>query len=179
MFQFVQKVYNWDAEFYSYMAAGERFSQTVASICVVPVLVKLLKMKDTRLGIIGIISYFVQNLIRGTLMTPNYFYLSLIIGALGGMGTIGIRAHLSKIISQEELGTVFSLMGSLDAMAPFIASSFFTTIFNTTLDTNPGLGMQMAALVLLIPFGVLLWIDLCTIIPVFSINDKQVAINSL
>ncbi len=53
----------------------------------------------------------------------------------------------------------------LGAAVPVLASSFFTPIFKSTLDSYPGLCFQVASALLLLPLGVLIWINCYTQLP--------------
>ena len=125
-------------------------------------------MKDTSLSLIGCGAYFAQNIIRGVVLTPEGFYVSLLAGALGSVASVGIRAHFSKIVEQQELGKVFSLMSAIDSVAPMVSSILFTNLFNATMDSMPGFSFIIVAGLLVIPFFVIFWIDLYTVLPDFS-----------
>ena len=130
-------------------------------------------MKDTMIALIGLIAYFGQNMTRAIILSETGFYISIFVGALGSVTSVGIRAHFSKIVEIRELGKVFSLMSAIDSLVPLIASSIFTTVFNATMDTMPGLSFLITGGALIIPFWVMLWIDLYTKIPSFD-NKKHI-----
>jgi hypothetical protein len=52
-----------------------------------------------------------------------------------------------------------------------IASSLFTIVFRATMDTMPGLSFIVTGGLLLIPFTIMMWIDIYTVIPNFD-NKK-------
>ena len=122
-------------------------------------------MNDTTLAILGLISYFAQNVIRGLVLNEKGFYISLVAGSLGSVTSVGIRTHFSKIIEQKELGKVFSLMSAVDSSAPAIASIMFSFLFNATMDTMPGISFIITGGILLVPILVMIWIDLYTVLP--------------
>jgi PCFT/HCP family folate transporter-like MFS transporter 1/3 len=130
-----------------------------------------MKVKDTVLALIGLGAYFGQNMIRALMLTETGFYISIFVGGLGSVASVGIRSHFSKIVEHKELGKVFSLMSAIDAVVPLIASSIFTTVFRATMDTMPGLSFIITGGLLLIPFMIMMWIDIYTIIPNFD-NKK-------
>jgi PCFT/HCP family folate transporter-like MFS transporter 1/3 len=130
-----------------------------------------MKVKDTVLALIGLVSYFGQNMIRALMLTETGFYISIAVGGLGSVTSVGIRSHFSKIVEHKELGKVFSLMSAIDSVAPLIASSLFTTVFRATMDTMPGLSFIVTGSLLLIPFMIMMWIDIYTVIPNFD-NKK-------
>jgi hypothetical protein len=78
----------------------------------------------------------------------------------GAITNVGMRSHLSTIVDKDELGKVFSLIASVDATAPLVASVFFTLIFTQTLDFFPGAVFEATALMLFVPLSVMIWIDI-------------------
>ena len=70
------------------------------------------------------------------------------------------RVYISKLVEKDEGGSVFALLSCFEAIVPLFASLFFTSIFNATLDTLPGLAYQMAGLTLVIPLSVFAWVDI-------------------
>jgi hypothetical protein len=78
----------------------------------------------------------------------------------GAITNVGMRSHLSRIVDKDELGKVFSLIASLDATAPLLASVFFTLIFTQTLDFFPGAVFEATAVMLFVPLFVMIWIDI-------------------
>ncbi|CAG2101156.1 unnamed protein product [Medioppia subpectinata] len=177
LYQFSQKVYNWDSKTYSDVTAIAHIAITLATMIFAPILLKVLKLKDTTISMVGLGSHFMQNIVRGVVLTPFGFYYSIIAGCLGGVASIGIRSHFSKIIRLDELGKVFSGLSAIEALTPLISAALFTGIFNATMDSMPGLSLIVLALILMIPFGVVLWIHLCTHLPDVDHNNDNKAIS--
>ncbi|CAG2118473.1 unnamed protein product, partial [Medioppia subpectinata] len=155
-YQFSQKVYAWDSKVYSNANAIASIAITLGTMIIAPILLKVFKLKDTTISLVGLVSYFIKNIVRGVVLTSGGFYYSLIPGCLGGLATVGIRSHFSKIIRSDELGKVFSALSAIDAFAPLISAAVFTGIFNATMDSMPGLSLIVVALILIIPFAVII-----------------------
>ncbi|CAG2105249.1 unnamed protein product [Medioppia subpectinata] len=153
MYQFTQKVYAWDSMTYSNGASIAIIAITAGTMIIAPILLKVFKFRDTTLSMVGLVSYFILNLVRGLVLTPAGYYYSLIGGCLGGVASIGIRSHFSKIIRLDELGKVFSGLSAIEALTPLISAALFTGIFNATMDSMPGLSLIVVAVILIIPFG--------------------------
>jgi len=68
------------------------------------------QMRDTTLSMVGVISYYMQGAVRGSFLTETGYYASIPVGSLGALSSVGIRAHMSKIVPNNELGKVFSLV---------------------------------------------------------------------
>jgi hypothetical protein len=68
------------------------------------------RIRDTTLSMVGVFSYYFQGTVLGSFLTENGYYASIPLGSLGGLTSVGIRAHMSKIVPLDELGKVFSLV---------------------------------------------------------------------
>jgi hypothetical protein len=117
-------------------------------------------MNDMLISIIGFCGYYFQMLIRGIILTPIGYYISIGIGATAGLSPIGFKTHMAKIVDPLELGQVFTLMAVVDASAPIIASSLFTILFKVTIDKIPGTCFLVLAFMSLIPIIIAMGIDI-------------------
>ncbi|CAG2181747.1 unnamed protein product, partial [Oppiella nova] len=70
MFQFCQKVYNWDSETYSNVSAGASFISCAATLIIAPILIKGFTFKDTSLAMVGIASFAAQYVLKGLILSP-------------------------------------------------------------------------------------------------------------
>jgi len=121
-----------------------------------------MRTRDAILALIGLGAYFSQNMIRALVLTEVGFYISIVVGSMGSVTSIGMRSHFSKIVDHKELGKIFSLMSVIDSVVPLIASAIFTTVFRATMDTIPGLCFIITGGFLIIPFLIMIWIDIYT-----------------
>jgi MFS-type transporter involved in bile tolerance (Atg22 family) len=117
-------------------------------------------MSDMLISIIGFCGAFFQMIIRGIILTPMGFYISLIAGGTEALAQIGFKTHIGKIVARDELGQVFTLMAIIDASAPIIASSLFTILFKVTIDKFPGTCFLILAFMSLIPIIIAMGIDI-------------------
>ena len=56
-------------------------------------------------------------------------HVSAVLGLEGGVGNIVNRSLVARVVSGEELGTVYGLLAILDAVLPFIGLQFFLKTF--------------------------------------------------
>jgi MFS-type transporter involved in bile tolerance (Atg22 family) len=117
-------------------------------------------MSDMLISIIGFCGQFFQMIIRGIILTPMGYYISLIVSGTAGLASIGFKTHMAKIVARNELGQVFTLMAVVDASAPIIASSLFTILFKVTIDKSPGTCFLVLAFMSLIPIIIAMGIDI-------------------
>ena len=165
LYSFAQQVYHCNSDNYTNASAIGNVITALSTLTIVPILIKVVNIRDTSLALIGLNSYLAQNLIRALVLSPTAFYISLAAGALGSLISVGIRAHFSKIVGHKELGKVFSLMSAIESVAPAIASAIFSAIFRASIDSRPGICFFVIAALTAIPSVVMIWIKLFTISP--------------
>jgi len=90
---------------------------------------------------------------------------------MGSVTLVGIKSFFSKIVDHKELGKVFSLIAVIDSVMPLVASAIFTTAFRATIDTMPGFCFIITGGLLIIPFLVMMWIDIYT--KNFNFDNKK------
>ena len=152
MFQFVQKVFEWNAEVFSIVNASTLLITSLSVVVIVPTLIKICHLSNMSLSIVGIISILSQNLIRGTLLNAEAFYVSYAFGSMAYVPAISVRSQLSTIVEQTEENKVFGLLATFETMTPFVGSILYNTLFSATIATYPGLVFHFSAALLLIPF---------------------------
>ncbi len=108
-------------------------------------------MSDMLISIIGFCNLFFQMIIRGIILIPVGFYISMIVSGTASFASIGFKTYMAKIVIRNEFGQVFTLMAVVDASAPIIASSLFTILFKVTIDKFPGTCFLVFAFMSLIP----------------------------
>ena len=111
---------------------------------------------------------------RALALSTDGFYYALIPGCLSALTTVGIRAHMTKIIDVHEMGKVFSLVAMNEANTPLLATEVFTLLFDATIDSNPKLQLIVVALILLVPAIVITWIHCYTELPDYNRNSYTI-----
>ncbi|XP_054152845.1 solute carrier family 46 member 3-like [Oppia nitens] len=160
--QFVEKAYLWGPDYNAYITSINMIIKTLATLSIVPFMIKVLKISDIPLALIGYCSYFAYNMIKGTFIMPIAYYVAMPVSAISGIASIGCRSHLTKIVGRHEIGKVLSFMQALDTIAPVISTTALTYMFRYTMDDYPGIVYQLISGLILIPICVMIWIDLFT-----------------
>lgn len=161
MFQFVQKIYNWDAgKFSTYNSVLYLSTHVFGLLIATPFMTRVLRMSDNTLLMVGIISLMLQNFIRGTLFTEFAFCTSYFFGSITGLIPVAIKSKLSKMCPMGELNRIFCVMTTLDTVAPLVGIAIYTAFFNATISTYPGFVFQLSCFLLLIPFVLATFIGL-------------------
>ena len=73
-----------------------------------------------------------------------YIFLGLSVGAMSTATFVIIRSMVSKIVSRSEVGSIFSLISSLDSLIPILIAPGLTELYKVTIDFFPGTNTQVA-----------------------------------
>ena len=130
------------------------------------------------IAIIGFVGIFGQMTIRGVILSPLGFYISIVVSCTTSLGAIGYRSHLSKIVESSEMGKVFTLMMVIDSLAPIVASSLLAKLFQATIDSFPSTCFLILAVTSLIPIFIAMIIDLMNLKLAKTIESGQTKIAS-
>nr|XP_046918364.1 solute carrier family 46 member 3-like [Dermatophagoides farinae] len=172
LFQFVQKVYYWDASLYSTFNAILYITTHVFGLMVAtPTLTNLLHLSDSSILVIGLLSIMAQNFIRGTIINVTAFCLSYLFGSLTSLVSVSIRAKLSKLIASDEQYRLFGMLTMMEAISPLLGVSIYTQIFNQTISIYPGFVFQFSCFILLLPIVITTFITFY--LPTHHQNDDD------
>ncbi|KAF7987500.1 hypothetical protein HCN44_003262 [Aphidius gifuensis] len=84
---------------------------------------------DTALAMIAAVSSFTASMITAFTLKPWHMYTVLFAGSFGGVLSPTIRSVLSKSVPPEDVGKVFSLATSVEAILPLICGPIYTLIY--------------------------------------------------
>lgn len=122
----------------------------------VPVMSKLLKMRDTWIIMIGTLSHAGARVIFSLANDPKFFYVAAVVGALGPIVAPVLRSMISKGVDAEERGKIFSMLSVFDNAVPLFSGVLYSQLYNATIDTMPSAfywltaGSQIAVLFLVL-----------------------------
>ncbi|XP_055951022.1 proton-coupled folate transporter-like [Argiope bruennichi] len=166
-FPFAKKMYDWDVTdisnaniiFYTVMA--------LLTVLVLPFLSNRLKLHEAALGLIGMLSQMSKMLVASLAYKDFMFYFAWLSGCLNNAGYISVRARLSKLVHKEEVGSIFSLLGTCESFTPLLGSTVFLQMFNVS-GFFPGLPFALGGLSLIPCAFAFIWM---TGLPTVSLSD--------
>ncbi|XP_078682545.1 lysosomal proton-coupled steroid conjugate and bile acid symporter SLC46A3-like isoform X2 [Branchiostoma floridae x Branchiostoma belcheri] len=115
---------------------------------------------DTRLGQVGMLSRAASNITVAFTTTVWMLYLGSVMGMFSGFGAASLRSLLSKEVELTEKGALFSVVSSIEVMSQLLASVLFNNLYPATLNFFPGLCFLLMAGSLIIPLGILQWLQM-------------------
>uniref|UniRef100_A0A6P7FL03 Uncharacterized protein LOC114331362 n=1 Tax=Diabrotica virgifera virgifera TaxID=50390 RepID=A0A6P7FL03_DIAVI len=99
----------------------------------------LLKIKDTILIIVGLISFIISFTMMIIAKNDYFIYGAAVVRCLGGMVLPMLRSHISRIVPADEMGKIFAVLVGGTALISLGASPVYTMVYNAAIDTNSSL----------------------------------------
>ncbi|XP_049514492.1 proton-coupled folate transporter isoform X4 [Dermacentor silvarum] len=158
MYYYVRKMYSWTVAHYATVSSISSVSNVAMSVPIIFLFVKVLKISDPAMALVGISFAIVQMTILGLAFKEWLYYLHCVFGIPTFLGQVGVRTHLSKLVGQDEVGKVFSFLASFDAVVPVLGEVLITSLFNWSLNFLPGLPYLVAAGITCIAAGLIAYV---------------------
>ncbi|GBM78477.1 hypothetical protein AVEN_247733-1 [Araneus ventricosus] len=130
----------------------------VALLVIVVPAFKYFKAGDPTLGLVGTISILLKYIGIGLAWKPAVYHLASILGCLGGCASLAGRSRISKVVSNEDIGKVFSFVATAESLLPVLTTVLISQVFTAFLEIYPAMPYIILALCLILPLGVFAWI---------------------
>ncbi|KAI2807839.1 hypothetical protein BLOT_005779 [Blomia tropicalis] len=150
LLQFFEKVYQWNAKEYSTNSAIQQITQMTILALLLPILVRMLRLSNITMIMLSQLAIFFMDLIRGIVLEPFAFFISLPIGSLAGLGAISVKNQIASIIPEHEVGKIFSISCTIEALVPFAASLVYSIIFTISIGSFPGMIYLFSCLIMIL-----------------------------
>lgn len=150
--------FNWNEIDYSIFSTVNTFTHLFGTMFSVVIFTKWLKVDDTIVGVISVLSKIISGLIYTFANTPSVFYIGPFAALFSGTSFIAMRAIISKLTSAEELGKVMSAFMLFEAIAPMIYNPMYSAVYKNTLDIMPSLFFLLGEFLTLPAIFMFLWI---------------------
>ncbi|KAL8610821.1 hypothetical protein ACOMHN_056676 [Nucella lapillus] len=149
---------SWHASFYGNLLAVDYGVMGFALIFILPILTNVLSISDTSIVLIAIAFKLVRAVWAGFCTSTWMMFASVACGALGGLINPGLRSILSKTVSGEEVGKLFSIQAAVETLSKLVGSGVFTGIYAATLNIFAPAAYLSEAVVFLVMALLLLWL---------------------
>jgi PCFT/HCP family folate transporter-like MFS transporter 1/3 len=152
---------SWPTSWFGYLLAAANAATGILLLIVLPILSNLIKLPDSVISIIGLGCSSVRFIILTWSKHTWMVWVAIFIGSFGGLINSPARSLLSKLVHEDEVGKIFSVLGSGETIAKFLAL-IFTALYGTTLDIFPGLSFLIASALYTIMSFLILFIHMST-----------------
>nr|XP_042905194.1 uncharacterized protein LOC107453636 [Parasteatoda tepidariorum] len=148
-FPYTRRLFKWDVPRYSYTTTFFSLLNAVATLTLVPILNKRLLVHEAGVGLIGILSLMAKMILMSLTMSESIIFYAWFAGTMYACGGIAVRSRMSKLVSKQELGKVFSLLATCESLTPVLGTISMTQIYNSSVHFYPGLAYASAAIFLI------------------------------
>ncbi|XP_076179832.1 putative peptidoglycan muropeptide transporter SLC46 isoform X2 [Ptiloglossa arizonensis] len=134
---YTQLKFNWNVTTFSNFRTFQSVIFVLAMLIGVPVMSKLMGMKDTVIVAIGAISHATGRVIFALTKIPELFYVGAAVASLGPIVAPVLRSMTSKLIPVEERGKVFAMLAVCDNATPLFSGILYSKLYNATINSAP------------------------------------------
>ncbi|XP_054013732.1 thymic stromal cotransporter homolog [Hylaeus anthracinus] len=135
---YTQLKFKWDVTKFSNFRTFQSTTFVLAMLIGVPVMTKLMGIKDTIIVAIGAIAHAAGRVIFVLASVPELFYVGAAVAALGPVVAPVLRSMTSKLIPVEDRGKVFALLSVCDNAVPLFSGILYSQLYNATINSAPG-----------------------------------------
>ncbi|GAU90240.1 hypothetical protein RvY_02688 [Ramazzottius varieornatus] len=151
---------NWTLSTYTVFTSVNGIATGIIMMAAVPVLKRLLNLKDTAIGIIGVTSAILGYVVASFAFTKWLALASAVVGALAGLQYVAARSLLSNLVDEDERGKMMSVIAALQAVVPILGAFVFTSVFAGSVMWWPGFSFALAAFFMIASLCAFCYIDL-------------------
>lgn len=117
-----------------------------------------IELRDTIIIMNGLVSLFFYLFLQGVILSVTGFILSYVFGCIFICAIVACRGMVSKIIPENEIGTILGALSVLYAASPVIGSFFYSRIYNATRSFYYGTAYLAGSFLIAIAFCVSIWL---------------------
>nr|VZI43527.1 unnamed protein product [Spirometra erinaceieuropaei] len=149
----------WSDMLYGAYIAAYYAAMAFHLMVILPLISSCFHPSDTSLILYGL--FMKIGRLIATAVTSNTYvlFISAVLGSSAGYITTGIRALISKLVKEEEVGTGFAFMSVLETFSNLFGSLLFTSVYAGTLSLYPGLVFLMDAFLHACLLLVMIWLS--------------------
>lgn len=129
---FVREKFEWTLREYTLYDSTNILIAIAGCMVGLVFLKKILGFSDISLAVLALLSQLVDALIKSTAERPMQMYASSFITAFKILVTPMARSLMTTIVASNEIGKVFSIASSFEAVSSLVSSPLYTYIYNET-----------------------------------------------
>ncbi|XP_068620287.1 proton-coupled folate transporter-like [Battus philenor] len=138
MFLYTLKKYNMTVVEFSLFSTYSILMGLAGTAVAVTVFSKMLKMHDALIGVIATSCKVMSSLVYSLSPTKSWFYSGPAFDFFGNSGTTAIRSLGTKVVDEDKVGKMCSLIGFIEALVPVIYTPLYSKVYSETIETFSG-----------------------------------------
>ncbi|XP_023217606.1 proton-coupled folate transporter-like [Centruroides sculpturatus] len=172
-FFFANRMYKWDNTTFSTITGALKVAHGICILVAVPVCCRLFKMSEDMIGLLGIISDFLEFGIKCAAYREWPYYIGCVVGLLGGTSTVAVNSHLCRLVNEDELSKIFAVLAFCGALMPVFSNIVFNVVYAQTLHIFLGTSYLMMTVLLMIPAIIFIWLNRQTPYSSYNTSDND------
>eukprot|EP00096_Caligus_rogercresseyi_P009399 TRINITY_DN3188_c0_g1_i2.p1 TRINITY_DN3188_c0_g1~~TRINITY_DN3188_c0_g1_i2.p1 ORF type:complete len:479 (-),score=76.45 TRINITY_DN3188_c0_g1_i2:14-1450(-) len=144
-FLYFRKKFKWTEIDFSKFMIIFGIQGLLAQFFVIPFLTKRLQMRDATIILLGVAGIFISGFVFAFGNSTEAAYVAGVLGFLGIAIMTVLRSLVTKCISSDEIGKIFAVIASFQAVVYMLASPIYSMVYKATLDIFPGLVFLVTA----------------------------------
>ncbi|GBP07917.1 hypothetical protein EVAR_78072_1 [Eumeta japonica] len=137
-YMYTRNKLQWSLETYSVFSVVNTLMVITGSLVGVTILQKVLKINDMWLILLAYLSSMFDYFIKAFAILTWQMYVGALISMFSGLASPLLKSTLSKLLPPEELGKIFTLLGTLNSIVQIVAPLLISPLYSATLNQFPG-----------------------------------------
>ncbi|XP_056639058.1 proton-coupled folate transporter-like isoform X1 [Diorhabda sublineata] len=138
-FIFLRGKLNWNLRKYTLFSSAYHACWVIGTMCGTFILQKKLKIREFVLALVGLSSLLSCVILQLFATSDIFIYIGGVTKCLGGMVAPMLRSQVSRLVSVDEAGKIFSITVAGGALISLGASPLYTAIYNATINIDAAL----------------------------------------
>ncbi|XP_059091356.1 proton-coupled folate transporter-like [Tigriopus californicus] len=135
---YVVRIFTWGVNEYSAYTTVSSLISSCGMLVAMPIF-HFFKVPDMVVTFVATILLIIGKLLMGTIGKTWTFYAYSCMNVLLGFLLPAMRSVISKCVTQEELGKIFAMLSSCEAIVPILGSLLYSNVYLLTAESNyPG-----------------------------------------
>lgn len=161
---YFRRKFGWDIKQFGLYIGLYGFVGMFAQYVAVPFLSGTMKLHDTTIGLIALLTCAIQQVMVCFVPAGKEFewiiYLAGLISFLSVTITTTCRSMVTKCVGPLEVGKVLGVMGAFQAAVPLASSPVYAYLYKATVETFPGAFLLFSAGLYLVVIALLLTVNI-------------------
>lgn len=160
MFPLVERLYKWDYKIYMTIHSLFKMLSPVVTLVLIPVLFKYLILRDLQLSMVGLVVRILADIAIASITYPSGYYIYSFLGCFSTLASIGNKSFLTNILPKDEISKIYSAIGTIESMQPFIGAYFYNEMLKRTIDWYPTFCFHVTSFIYIFALCVVAYLDL-------------------
>jgi len=152
---------SWPTSWFGYLSAVDNAAMGIVLLIVLPIMSNVINLSDSVISMIGLACASIRCIVMAWSKQSWMVWTATGIGSLGALINSPARSLLSKLVNEDEVGKIFSVLGSGETISKIMAL-MFTALYGATLDIFPGMTFLVASALYTVTSFLILFIHIST-----------------